>query len=59
MASVDSLLDFDGPSLQPTRQSSSFATDNVNSVSLMDPFSANYQVRRSCPTYVLRELVFP
>jgi len=44
MAGIDTLLDFDSPSLQATHQSSSFATANVSSDSMMDPFSVNYEV---------------
>jgi len=38
MADVDTLLDFDSPALTATHQSS----DDVNCVSLMDPFATNY-----------------
>jgi len=47
MASVNTLLDLDSPSLPATHQSNLFDTANVNSISLMDPFCVNYEVQVS------------
>jgi len=41
MADVDTLLDFDSPSLTSAHQT---AGNDASAVSLMDPFSADYQV---------------
>jgi len=49
MASVNTLLDFDGPSLPSTQyEANSFDTANINSVSLNDPFAVSYEVRLRC-----------
>jgi len=43
MAHVDTLLDFDSPSLSSTHLQTTVANDRP--VSVMDPFSATYEVR--------------
>ena len=45
MADVETLVDFDSPSLSDTsREQGAFVAADVNSFSLMDPFAASYEV---------------